>query len=572
MTCLASPVLAVAIAGLSAAPSHAGDERLSVFTFEDRLDPLGALVGPARLDFVGDTADAVEFGSTSSFGILPLPGDDGSARVMRFDAFTPGQGLRLDHECPPNGVFVEDGYVSNYTIVMDLLWPASSDGTWRSLYNTNLVGSNDGELFIEPASGAIGIGGVYPTAVDVVRPNRWQRIAIVVGAAPDEGQLQKYIDGNLVGGQGTTGSGIDARWALYGNSGANQGFVILNDDDGETAAGYLANVSFVDRRLSQAEVLALGGPGAAGVLDPGPPPVPFAPGVRRVGIIAHRGDSAQFPENTLVAMRRAYDVGADAIEVDVRLTGDGVAVLMHDSTLDRTTDLTGPVTETTAATLAASADAGGWFDDRHAGEPVPTLAEALALAEERGRILFTDTKVSGVGAAYAAAFAEAGADPADHWIWTYDEADRLEIRSFLPDARFVSGEVPATGRRFDELRKQGVIGFDLSLGQLANADEFFFAEAEARDLFVSCYTVLDPDTMLWAIERGVDAMETDFPAILDSIMAADCPADLDGDGEVGGSDVGIMLAGWGTAQGDLDGDGDTDGADFGILLAAFGDC
>lgn len=93
-------------------------------------------------------------------------------------------------------------------------------------------------------------------------------------------------------------------------------------------------------------------------------------GVRPV--IAHRGASGQRPENTLAAFRLARELGADGIELDVRLSRDGVPVILHDPTLERTTSLHGRVGRYTAAELAR-ADAGG-------GEPVPTLAEALEAA------------------------------------------------------------------------------------------------------------------------------------------------------------------------------------------------
>lgn len=86
-------------------------------------------------------------------------------------------------------------------------------------------------------------------------------------------------------------------------------------------------------------------------------------------VIAHRGASGLRPENTLAAFALARTIGAEAIECDVRLSADGVPVVHHDATLDRTTNLAGPVHARTAAALGR-ADAGG-------GEGVPTLAAAL---------------------------------------------------------------------------------------------------------------------------------------------------------------------------------------------------
>jgi glycerophosphoryl diester phosphodiesterase len=100
-------------------------------------------------------------------------------------------------------------------------------------------------------------------------------------------------------------------------------------------------------------------------------------------IIGHRGARANAPENTLAGIRAAHDEGARWVEFDVKLTEDGVPVLIHDETLDRTTNGRGPVRAISAAAIA-KLDAGGWFDRRFAGERVPTLAAALELLARYG--------------------------------------------------------------------------------------------------------------------------------------------------------------------------------------------
>ncbi|HXT71925.1 MAG TPA: glycerophosphodiester phosphodiesterase [Vicinamibacterales bacterium] len=102
----------------------------------------------------------------------------------------------------------------------------------------------------------------------------------------------------------------------------------------------------------------------------------------RAAAIAHRGGSKLRPENTLAAFDHAVALGVDGIECDVHLSRDGVPVVIHDATLDRTTDTTGLVVERTAAELA-DIDAGSRFDAaagapyRGRGVGVPTLAELL---------------------------------------------------------------------------------------------------------------------------------------------------------------------------------------------------
>ncbi len=94
-------------------------------------------------------------------------------------------------------------------------------------------------------------------------------------------------------------------------------------------------------------------------------------------IVGHRGVAAHAPENTLAGIRKAAALGIGAVELDVKLTGDGELVLIHDDRVERTTDGTGAVRDMTLAELQ-SLDAGSWFDGAFTGETIPTLAEAIA--------------------------------------------------------------------------------------------------------------------------------------------------------------------------------------------------
>ncbi|MGL3149476.1 glycerophosphodiester phosphodiesterase [Microbacterium sp. A82] len=100
---------------------------------------------------------------------------------------------------------------------------------------------------------------------------------------------------------------------------------------------------------------------------------PGQPGV----VIAHRGDSAVAPENTMPAFASTTDAGAKYIEIDIRMSKDGVPVVIHDSTVDRTTNGTGMVSEMTIEELRAL-DAGSWFDDSFTGTKIPTLDEVAS--------------------------------------------------------------------------------------------------------------------------------------------------------------------------------------------------
>ena len=100
-------------------------------------------------------------------------------------------------------------------------------------------------------------------------------------------------------------------------------------------------------------------------------------------IVGHRGAAASAPENTLVSIKRAFAEGARWVEFDAKLTGDGHAILMHDETLDRTTNGTGRVRDLSLDQIR-QVDAGAWFDAAFAGERVPTLVAALDLLASLG--------------------------------------------------------------------------------------------------------------------------------------------------------------------------------------------
>lgn len=105
-------------------------------------------------------------------------------------------------------------------------------------------------------------------------------------------------------------------------------------------------------------------------------------------VIAHRGDSAHRPENTLASFASALELGAELVELDVQLTADGHVVVLHDPNVDRTTSGQGDVRRMTLPEVKAlSAGYPERFGDAWSGERVPTLAEALALCHGRARVM-----------------------------------------------------------------------------------------------------------------------------------------------------------------------------------------
>lgn len=241
----------------------------------------------------------------------------------------------------------------------------------------------------------------------------------------------------------------------------------------------------------------------------------------RTRVIAHRGFSGIAPENTLIALRKAIEAGADMVEVDVGLTRDGQVVLLHDETLERTTDGKGLLSEATFDEVR-SLDAGSWFDSAYTGEPVPTLGEALDLV--RGRILIN---IEIKGEAVSDQVEDGIADKVLRAVRERDMLDQVVLSSFEPEAlrqaRRLDTEVRTASLYNDDLHggqtpievmeAVGADGFNLSKRRV---DAEIIALCHRHNRPVAVYTVNKPRTMRRLIDLGVDAFFTDHP---DRLMA-----------------------------------------------------
>lgn len=197
---------------------------------------LSATVGTA-LAFRGDTAAATTF-TTATIG-------GQTAQVMSFPATTPSQGYIMTHGIAPNGGGTD---VNQYTLILDVMFPAASSGQFRALLQTDPGNGNDGDLFVNPANG-IGISGDY---AGTVQPDTWHRLAFVVDLAAASGKLRKFIDGVQVGTQ-DTGFSLDGRWALFPTA------LLFTDEDNETRAGLVNSIQIRSEAMLPADVAALGG-------------------------------------------------------------------------------------------------------------------------------------------------------------------------------------------------------------------------------------------------------------------------------------------------------------------------
>jgi glycerophosphoryl diester phosphodiesterase len=236
-------------------------------------------------------------------------------------------------------------------------------------------------------------------------------------------------------------------------------------------------------------------------------------------VAAHRGNSAFAPENTLASFRAALELGADAVEFDMRLSADGDVVLMHDPDVDRTTDGGGLVSDLSTAEIRGL-DAGAWKSPDFAGERVPLLREALGLLAGRCRVL-AELKVRGLARPLAEAAAATGALPSLTVLyWAKHPEDATEIRRHLPGVPLLElGEAPAKSDAafFESRSVPGLAGLNYKFKTLTPA---FVAAASASGIPVFTWTVNHPEEMRAAIEMGCAGITTDNPALLLEVLAA----------------------------------------------------
>jgi glycerophosphoryl diester phosphodiesterase len=225
---------------------------------------------------------------------------------------------------------------------------------------------------------------------------------------------------------------------------------------------------------------------------------------RDMMIIAHRGASAQEPENTMRAFERAIDLGADMIEFDVHECGSGEIVVIHDATLDGTTNGHGEVCKTPLSGLQ-SLDAGH-------GEAIPTLEQVLAAF--RGRIkLNIELKGKHTGEPVAALLHEY----IYHHKWPVSD---IIVTSFLPaELKKLHAIMPVVqlGMLFDE--GESII-FDTSMYQyvvvpFSSLTPELVKAAHANGVKIFTYTVNERADILHARQCGVDGIISDNPDLVD---------------------------------------------------------
>jgi glycerophosphoryl diester phosphodiesterase len=237
-------------------------------------------------------------------------------------------------------------------------------------------------------------------------------------------------------------------------------------------------------------------------------------------VIAHRGFSSAAPENTLAAVRAAIDVGADMAEIDVTLTSDGQVVVIHDATLQRTTNGGGEVLQFSLADLR-QLDAGSWFSKAFAGEPIPTLDAMLAEVDDR-ILLNVEIKSEAVGLGVVEKVAAA--------IRVRGMTNEIIVSSFSPTALEKMHQLAPEIRTAVLYNKDLHVGMDpveIVTGVGASAFNIkrvrltpeMLRRCHENGIPVAVYTVNKKRHLRKAVDLGVDAIFTDRPDRLLEVLA-----------------------------------------------------
>lgn len=246
-------------------------------------------------------------------------------------------------------------------------------------------------------------------------------------------------------------------------------------------------------------------------------------------IVAHRGASALAPENTLAAFRRAINDGAEGIEFDVRLAKDGVPVVFHDSTIDRTGRMEGLVSRFTSQHLA-KLDIGTWFnqknpdkaDPKFSAETVPTLAQTLDFLKDFRGLIYIELKCreSEVGQLVRAVCSELGKSALTPQVIvkSFKLAVIPQMRSLCPSVKTAALFAPKI-MRF--LRKEKYLvniadelGADSLSLHFSLATRKLMKKVGKKRMPVAIWTADHPRWVKRAFQLGLDAIITNDPGRL----------------------------------------------------------
>jgi glycerophosphoryl diester phosphodiesterase len=240
-------------------------------------------------------------------------------------------------------------------------------------------------------------------------------------------------------------------------------------------------------------------------------------------VAGHRGDRAEAPENTIPALQAALDSGMEFVETDIQLSADGVPVIIHDLTVDRTTNGTGAVEDLTLAELK-SLDAGSWFDPAFAGTTIPTLGEFLGIFSHSRKKALLELKGfwtrDEVGAVIQAIYATGVQNRVVFASFDFTTLRNIEAVGPVFPRVIIRRDLPADPVRLAEF--YGAIAILTSPGSVERAPDVVDVMHEAG-IGILLYTLNKESRWSEALALGVDGIVTDQPSALDKWLATTAP-------------------------------------------------
>ena len=236
-------------------------------------------------------------------------------------------------------------------------------------------------------------------------------------------------------------------------------------------------------------------------------------------VIAHRGDSAHRPENTLASFAGALELGVSAVELDIQLTRDGHVVVIHDANLERTTSGRGDVRQMTLAEVrAVSAGCPDRFGGEWAGERVPTLAEALALLRDRARAMIeikaesvTADETGGVEARAVEEIRRAGMVDAVALI-SFDQRAILRLRQLAPEIS--RGRIFGRTSAEEVLADARVTASEVVLPHKSQLSDDLVSRVHAAGIKLATWVVDEPEELRQLARFNLYGVGSNRPGVL----------------------------------------------------------
>lgn len=236
-------------------------------------------------------------------------------------------------------------------------------------------------------------------------------------------------------------------------------------------------------------------------------------------VVGHRGAMGHAPENTFASFRKGVELGCPMLELDVHLSADRQLIVIHDDTVDRTTDGTGPVGNLTAAEIRRL-DAGSWFGPAFAGERVPLLDEVLTWARGRAGLVI-ELKLGpvwypGIEEVLVETLKRQDA-VSEVLVISFDHHAAYRVKQLDPA---VTTAIMYGGRMLDPVGLARAAGADAVRPGHATLRAEDVAACHAAGLAVIPWTVNNEAGMRRVIGLGVDGMSSNYPELLDRVLGA----------------------------------------------------